>query len=101
MLNETASNEASFCISQKSLSYVCSTQKSSSSGETSGMIDMVNFMPDPPNGVLVDYASSEESGGEQDFPPSDADGAVFDLGAKIDDDNETPRETKLLEKKEF
>ncbi len=62
---------------------------------------MVNFTPDPPKGVLIDYASSEESGDEQDVPPSDADGAVFDLGAKIDDDDEMPHETKLLEKKEF
>ncbi len=80
---------------------MCSTQKSSSSGEMSGTIDVVNFTPDPLKGVLVNYASSEESGDEQDVPPSDTDGAVFDLGAKIDDDDETPHETKPLEKKEF
>ncbi len=65
------------------------------------MIDVVNFMPDPPNAVLVDYASSENSGDEQDLPSSDADSAVFDLGAKIDNNDETPHETKPVEKKEF
>ncbi len=99
-LNEMASDKASFCISQKSSACVCSSQKSSSE-ETSGTIDMVNFTPDPPNPLLVDYESSDESGAEQECPPRDADAAVFDFGANFGGDEMMQGEMKLVEKKEF
>ncbi len=100
-LNETASDEASFCISQKSSACVCSSQKSLSGGDSTGSIDVVNFTPDPLNVLLVDYGSSAESGDEQEPPSSDAEAAVFDLGVKFGGDDAMQDETKPVEKKEF
>ena len=101
MLNETASDEASFCISQKSSACVCSSQKSSSSGDSTRIIDVVNFTPDPPNVLLVDYESSADSEDDQDCPSRDADAAVFDLGANFGGDEVMRDEMKPVEKKEF
>ncbi len=106
MLNETASDEASFFVSQKSLACVCSSQKSSSGGDSTGSIDVVNFTPDPPNVLLVDYGSSAESGDEQESPSRDAEAAVFDLGTNFGGDDATQDktksdETKAMEKREF
>ena len=76
------------------------------SGETSGSINVVNFTPDPPNPLLVDYESSDESSAEQECPSRDADGAVFDFGPNFGGDETKPDEmkpdeTKAVEKKEF
>ncbi len=69
-------------------------------------------MPVPQNPLLVDYESSDDSGGDQDSPSSDADGAVFDFGpnfggeesepVEMKPDKTKPDETKPdVEKKEF
>ncbi len=103
MLNETASDEASFCSSQKSSVCVCSSQKNSSCGgsATSETIDVVNFTPDPLDICLVDYGSSEELEAKPDCPKSDADGAVFDLCLDLGELDEMKDGMRLAEKKEF
>ncbi len=80
---------------------MCSSQKTSSGGDSTGSIDVVNFTPDPPNILLVDYGSSAESGEEHEPPSSDAEAAVFDLGAKFGGVDATQDETESVEKKEF
>ena len=63
---------------------------------------MVNFTPDPPNVLLVDYGSSAESSEEQEPPSRDAEAAVFDLGANFGGDDAMQDETKPAgEKKQF
>ncbi len=77
-LNETASDEASFCSSQKS-----------SACENSSLtvsVDVVNWTQSPPNFGLVNYGSSDEDGEDSVPPSSDTDGAVFDFRLKIGGD---------------